>query len=191
MVKAKSTKKSVPQWPRAYARKITTIHFGYVLAHIGLVITYDSWNLLTKESINQRWTLLSVLLGLNALVWFLARLSTTHVNVYKAAIATLIVYDIALAAMYVYWERGMASLSVALFMVPIVMAVGERSRGIIISTAIISAAAYSTAVVRYFNDNYGEGFRVQLYGTVVFYGAIFLFLAWMLIAVMRTPKREH
>ncbi len=189
MAKTKRTKK-IPNWPHVYARKITTLHFGYVLAHIGLIITFDSWNLLSKTSVNQRWTLVSGLLAFNAIVWFVARKKTEHVSIYKWVIGSLIIYDIFLASMYVYWERGMASLSVTLFVVPIILAVGERSRGIIISTAIISAAAYSTAVIRYFNDNYGEGFRVQLYGTVLFYGVLFFFLAKLLITVMHTPRRE-
>jgi len=85
----------------------------------------------------------------------------------------------------------MASLSVSLFFVPIIIVAALRSQGLLVATALLSGAAYSTAAVRYFNDNYGEGFRVQLWGTVVFYSFVFFVMAWLLIAVLHTPKREH
>ncbi len=188
---SKRKAKTIAHWPHIYAKRVSKIHFAYVLAHFGLIISFDSWNLLTKDSINQRWTLIAGLFVLNIIVWFMARIQFQTNTWYKLSIFSLAIYDILIASMFVYWERGMASLSVSLFFVPIIIVAALRSQGLLVATALLSGAAYSTAAVRYFNDNYGEGFRVQLWGTVVFYSFVFFVMAWLLIAVLHTPKREH
>jgi hypothetical protein len=101
----------------------------------------------------------------------------------------LILADIGFAATNIYWERGMASRSVVLFAVPIITAATLRSRSILLAAAALSMVAYTTAAVRYFYQHYGEGYRVELWGNLLLYSAIFFVLGWLLMVIIR-PTNE-
>jgi predicted neutral ceramidase superfamily lipid hydrolase len=144
------------------------------------IVIFDAWNLLSSEAVTQRWTLAVVLLIVNTIIWYLCKVKFKNQVVYKILLVTLIVFDIIFAAINVYLQRGMASKSVMLFVMPLLSAAIVRSRSLLLATASFSAAAYSLATVRYFYDNYGQGLRVELYGEIFFYSVLFFVVAGML-----------
>ena len=180
-------KKALPRtnWLQSTAVRVTRVQFLFIAAYMVSVIIFDSWNLIAHTAVSQRWTAAGILLCLNAILWYLARMKFKNDNIYIAEILVIILADIAFAGMNVFWERGMASRAVALFAVPIITAATLRSRNALIATAALCTSAYSIAAVRYFNLHYGEGFRVELYGAVIFYSALFFVMSWLLLIVIR------
>lgn len=165
--------------------RITRVHFFYILAYMMSIIIFDSWNLITHEAVAQRWTAAGSLLIVNSIIWYICRSKLNNPGLYKLLLITLIVCDILFAAINVYWQRGMASKSVLLFVMPVIAAGLSRSRSLTLVTAMISSAVYSIACVRYFFDNYGQGYRVELYGEILFYSAFLLVIAFMMMIGFR------
>lgn len=149
------------------------------------IITFDSWNLITHEDVLKRWTAAGSLLVINSIIWYLCRSKINNDLLYKVLLITLIVCDIVFAATNVYWQRGMASKSVILFIIPIISAALVKSRSLLLATTSISAAVYSISCVRYFFENYGQGYRIELYGEIVFYSAFFFVIAVLLMISFR------
>lgn len=164
---------------------IVRIHFAYVGAYIAAIIAFDSWNLITHEGIVLRWTAAALMLTISAVVWYLVRGTLQKNTQFKLAAAVLIAADIIFAAYNVYWQRGMASKAVALFLVPIIIAAVLASRRAVLATAAICTAAYTFAAVKYFHLNYGEGYKVELYGEIGFYSAVFFIVASLLVVLIR------
>ena len=154
------------------------------------IIIFDSWNLFTHEAVSERWTFAGGLLALNSLLWYAARMKFKKESVYVNLVLLLIAADLVFAAFNVYWERGLASKSVILFAVPLITAATLRSRSTLLATSALATAAYSTATVRYFFAHYGESYRVELYGYVAFYCALFFVLSWLLFIIIR-PTKEN
>ncbi|MBA3757699.1 hypothetical protein H0X09_02440 [Candidatus Saccharibacteria bacterium] len=178
-------------WLQSTAIRVTRIHFYYIAAFLGSIIVFDSWNLLTNEAVIKFWTVGGALLVLNTLLWYISRIKFSKDLIYISSVQILVLADIVFASLVVYWQRGLASNAVALFAVPIITAAALRSRTMLMATAALSAAAYSISAVRYFYAHYGESFRVELYGEVGFYSAIFFVIAWLLLAAVSPSSKEQ
>jgi hypothetical protein len=184
-------KKQTPRagWLQTNALRVARVHFLYIVGYMLAIVIFDSWNLFTHDAVVQRWTLAAVLFVLTTILWYLSRLKFSADSVYVALVLLLILADIGFAATNIYWERGMASRSVVLFAVPIITAATLRSRSILLAAAALSMVAYTTAAVRYFYQHYGEGYRVELWGNLLLYSAIFFVLGWLLMVIIR-PTNE-
>lgn len=181
-------KKPMNQSLRHVVLRITRIHFVYIAAYLLSVVIFDSWNLITHEAVMQRWTAAGALLVINTIVWYLCRAKLKNENIYKILMIILLISDIAFAATNVYWQRGMASKAVMLFVVPVIAAGLTKSRSLLLATTAVSSAVYSIAAVRYFFENYGQGYRVELYGEVFFYSAmLFVVAGLMMISFRKAP----
>jgi len=178
------------RWLQPSAVRLTRVHFLYILAYLLVTIVFDSWNLYTHEAVTELWTAAGVLLAINVILWYIARQSFNNGAVYRGVVSALVLADIGFAAYNVYWQQGLASKSVALFAIPIVTAAALKSRSALLTTATLSAATYAVVAVRYFYQNYGEGYRVELYGTVGFYCAIFFVLALLLLVIISDSKEK-
>lgn len=183
-------KKPKLNWLQAVTVRATRFHFLYVSAFMISLVVFDSWNLIAHEAIVKFWTAAAALLALNAVCWYICRINFSSDKAYILTLQLLVLADIIFAAMVVYWERGMASSSVILFTVPLLLSGVLQSRSMLLTTAALSVAAYSTAVVKYFYENYGEGFRVELYGEIFLYGALFFIFA-AFIHVINTPRQTY
>jgi hypothetical protein len=177
-------------WLQTTALRITRVHFLYVGSYMASIIIFDSWNLYTHDAIAQRWTLAGALLALTTIFWYVCRMKFSSNTLYVVLVLLLILADIIFAAVNVFWERGLASKAVLLFAVPIISSAALRSRSTLLATATLSAVAYSIAAVRYFYLHYGESYRVELYGYMAFYCALFFVLSWLLWIVIR-PTQEN
>jgi hypothetical protein len=187
MVAKKST--YLAEWLHTTAVRVTRVHFVFILAYIVSIIVFDSWNLYTHDAARQLWTAAGVLLIINTVLWYLARMKFSKLSWYVVIVMLLVVADIIFAAYNVSWQRGLASKSVMLFAIPIVTAATLRSRSALLATTTLSAAAYSLAAVRYFFGNYGQAYRIELWGTVAFYSAVMFVLAFLLMVII-IPKNE-
>lgn len=174
--------------PRHILLRITRVHFVYVLIYMASLIIFDSSNLITHEAVLKSWTAAGALMVVNTVIWYLCRARIRNDNLYIILLIILLVCDILFAGMNVYWQRGMASKSVMLFVVPIISAGLMKSRSLVLATASVSTAVYSIAAVRYFFENYGQGYRVELYGEIAFYSAMFFVIAvLMMIGFRKAP----
>ncbi len=176
-------------WLQIAVVRVARLHFFYVAAYMVAIIAFDSWNLITHEGIVQRWTLAVCLLILTTIVWYIARGPWLKGAQHRILLGMVVVGDILFAAINVYMQRGMASKSVALFAIPLMTAAVLHSRRAILATASLCVAAYSFAAIRYFHLHYGEGFKVELYGEVGFYSAIFFVMAALLVLLV-APKKD-
>ena len=188
MVAKKS--KAVSNWLQTTAVRVTRVHFFYVAAFILVTIIFDTWNLYTHQAVSQLWTAAGILLIVNIIIWYFSRTNFSNKSVYLGLIWALIVADIIFASYNVSWQRGIASKSVFLFTIPIIMAATLRSRTNLFAVTAICAAAYSTTSVRYFFQNYGQAYRIELWGTVGFYSALFFILALLLMIII-APTSEN
>ena len=176
-------------WLQTTAVRVTRLHFVYIAAFLLSVVVFDTWNLYTHEAVSQLWTAGGIMLVITVLLWFVSRLKLSNYWLYVAFILALIAADIIFASYIVWWQRGLYSKAVMLYTIPIITAAAMRSRSILLTTTTVSVAAYSIISVRYFYQNYGLGYRVELWGTVAFYSAILFVLALLLMVIIR-PTQE-
>lgn len=174
------------QWLKDAAQRVSRAHFALVAAYMGSIIIFYAWGLVTHEAVNQRWTAAVILLVVNVIIWFFSHTRRLGQLANQGLILTLALADTIFAAFNVYWERGMASKSVILFVVPIIVVATMRQRHLLIAATTVVAAVYSMVIVRYFNLNYGEGYRVELWGNLFLYGFLFYVFAWLCYTLLRT-----
>ena len=167
---------------------VSRIHFLYVLVFAIQIVFYDAWHLITLESVMQRWIATACLLIVTTLVWYLSKNRIRNLNTYKYLTWALILADIAMASFSVYAQRGMASRAVLLFSIPILVSAILLSRSALLATATFSIAVYVVTAVMYFVIHFNEGYKIELYGEVGFYCAIFLILASLLWIIIKSKK---
>lgn len=166
----------------AITRVTRTVYF--VLAFYALsIVIFDSGNLITRESIIDRWLLFTVVLVVNTLAWYAASQKKSMFNRPSASILLLSLFLVAFAGFNTYWERGMASTSTILYALPILVVATLKSRHALIAITTLSAGMYSFAAVKYFNDFFNEGYRIQLWGQIVLYSGVIFALAWLVMVV--------
>jgi hypothetical protein len=162
--------------------RVSKFHFVYVLLYVAQTIVFHASKVITPELLLKRWVAVSGLALVTIFVWLLARTRTTTTGAYRVAISALIAADIAFAAFNVYTQRGYASKSVFLFLIPIIVAVVLVNRSALFATAATSIAVYSTITVMYFVNNFNEGYMSEMYAEIGFYSGLFLIVAGLLWA---------
>lgn len=166
---------------------LSKVHFAYAGLLALQVIVFDAAKLITPDAVLKRWQVIAMLLVITTVVWYLAKARFAHTAGYTVMTILLVLADIALASSYVYDQRGMASRAVFLYLVPLATVAILRSRSALYATAALCVAAYSTTAITYFVVNFNEGYKVELYGEVSFYSAMF-FIAAQLIWVASRPN---
>lgn len=165
--------------------RLARIHFCLILAFAATIVVYHASNLVPPENILQRWQRAALMLVITTLVWYFARIKKDGPAFQKGLVFALVLMDIGFASFLVYAERGMASLAVALYAIPITVSALLLSRNAVLATASLCTAAYGLVTVKYFVDFFNEGYKVQLYSTIGFYGAVFFVLAFLLTTIIR------
>jgi hypothetical protein len=178
-------KQSLQHWLQTHAVAAARLHFVYAAIYFSAIVLFDAWNLITPETILERW-LVGTLVFIGAcLVWYAARQKSRHNTYYQGLIYGLVALDLAVATHGVYNQRGIASKSVLLYAIAIITAAFLLSRAAIFATAAISVALYGLVCVRYFYLNPGQAYKVELYGEVAFYGALLLLLAMLIWSLLK------
>jgi hypothetical protein len=173
-------------------KRITSLHFLYVLALAIQLIVYDAGKLIAPEMTLKRWLSIGALLIINAVVWYIARNRSGKPSTLKWAIFMLVISDIMIASFNVYTQRGMASKGVLLYIIPIIIAATIARRSALIATSILCTAAYVSTTVAYFVLNFNEGYKLELYGEISFYSALFIIIAallWVFIRPIHLKKK--
>jgi len=158
-----------------------TIYFAVAIYALSIII-FDAGNLITREVVIQRWTLASIMLLINTLVWFMASIDHKHLTNHLA-VYILTAGFITFAGYSTYWERGMASTSTLFYVLPLLVIATLKNRHSLIATAVLTAGTYAFAAVKYFNDFFNEGYRIQLWGHIVLYCGMIMVSAWLLMIV--------
>lgn len=167
-------------------QRTTRAHFAFVVAYIGSMIILYAWKAVTNEAFGMRWTLAGILLAVNTVIWFISHMRSTTRSQLVLMTLVLALADLTFAGINVYLSRGMASIYAFLFIMPLLTVAILRSRLMMISAATFASATYSTAAVLYFTNNYGEGFKVELWGTIFMFSSLFFVLAWQIYTIFRT-----
>lgn len=167
---------------------VCKVHFALVLLLVGQTILYDASKLIPPEGLLDRWVIIAMLLAVTGSVWYFAKSGGGNLVVNKSLLLTLIASDIGMASFYVYDTRGFASRAVFLFIIPIIIAGLLLSRAALFATAILCIAAYSLTAIAYFTWNFNEGYKVELYGEVGFYSAMFLIVAGLLTTILHAKR---
>lgn len=175
-------------WLQTNTVRVARTHFALVLAYAALVVAHDAWGLITASALIQRWGIAVSMLVVTTAVWFISRHTALSSQIYNSLVMILVAMDILFAGFVVYSGRGMASRGVALFAIPIIISAITLSRSAIFATASVCAGAYSYAAVKYFTDHPSEGYKVELYGDLLFYGASFFIVAALLWVIVRAVQ---
>jgi len=182
------SKKSKVSWLRINIVRLSRIHFLYVLLFIAQILVYDAWNLIAPTAVMQRWIVVGGMLIVTTAVWFLAHNRTQNTTVYRALVGVLLLQDIGVASFFVYSERGMASRAVMLYAVPIIISAVLKNSRAVFATAVFCSATYVATTVSYFVLNFNEGYKIELYGEVIFYCVTFLLLSLLLSVIIRSRQ---
>jgi hypothetical protein len=147
------------------------------------IVIFDSGNLITREAVIDRWTLLSGLLVVNTLCWLISA-QMSHLFSSRVILRSILAVSmLVVAGLTTYWERGMASTSTLFYVLPLLIIVTLKNRRMLLATATLAATTYAFATVKYFNDFFNEGYRIQLWGHIVLYGGTIFVCAWLLMVV--------
>lgn len=168
--------------------RVARVHYIYAAAFVIQVIIYDAWQLIPPAVVLKRWIMIAALVVATTIIWYLAHIRARTTVLYKILTILLIIADIAIASFCVYTQRGMASRAVALYVVPLIVAAILASRTALLATATLCTAAYVTTAVSYFVLNFNEGYKIELYGEIGFYSAVFFVVAALLWTIIRPPK---
>lgn len=153
------------------------IHFALAAIFVLSTIIFDAWKLITPDVVLQRWTLAALLLIVATGIWYSSHFAGKNKVFHNILGFFLIFTDLLIATILVYNERGMASRSIILYAVPIITSGIVASRRAVYATASLATALYTLAAVRYFVLNFNEGYKIELYGTIGLYSAVFFIIA--------------
>lgn len=175
-------------WLQVSSVRITRVRFVLIAVFIINTIAADAWNLIPPGNVLQRWTLIAAIAIANTLFWYASRGSSRSGGYYKALIYGQIVMDILVISLLIYSQRGIASLAVALYAVPLISSAVLLTRSALFATATLCASAYALSSIRYQFLHPGESYKVELYAELFLYGALFFVLAALLHIVIRSKK---
>lgn len=180
-------KKSTKQNSRAFSslsltRITRTIYFLLGFYALSIVI-FDSGNLITREALIDRWLLFSFVLLINTLAWYFASQKGNFFHKPSLGIFLITFGLLAFAGFTTYWERGMASTSTIFYVLPLLTIAVLKNRHALIATATLAAGTYALSAVKYFNDFFNEGFRIQLWGSIILYGGVIFTCTWLIMEI--------
>lgn len=189
------TKKQKAESQRLQQANSRTIKLGLVFVAIYAITTliYQLWKLMTPDILQQRWIIVIATLSIVLALWWFSRNRNLPPLYYRGIILMQILMYLGIGAYSIYAERGMASNSIILFTIPLVIVAIEYSSKTLIATAVLCSAVYATTAIKYFKDYPSEGYKIELYGGLVFYVSIlFLITAflWVLVRSRSYSKQK-
>ena len=144
----------------------------------GFILANQAWGLQTREVLNTQWAALAVTTAVFAL---LAILSFKPKQSYTYYVSILLLQSLAyifFISLIIYYQRGMASNAIVLYSLPIIAMMLSRTAVAIFAVSIASITGYTLAILKYFQDFPSEGYKIELYGQMLFYGFILLLIAY-------------
>lgn len=166
--------------------RVTKLGFLFIAMYAVSTLIYKLWKLMTPDILLQRWTITLITLGIIGTLWWFSRTRNLSPAYYKGLILLQIFMYLGIAAYSIYTERGMASNSIILFTIPLVIVALEYSGKALMAITALSILVYSSTAMKYFKDFPSEGYKVELYGGIVFYASVLLIISGMLWVLMRS-----
>lgn len=166
--------------------RVTRTLYGFLGIVALATVIFDAGNLVTKDAVIDRWTALFVVFVVNTIAWFIASEGTAFSKRILVLLVSLTL--LGFAGAMTYWERGMASTSTILYTLPLLSVAILKNRHALIATTALCIATYAFASVKYFNDFFNEGYRIQLWGSIVMYSGLFAVVAWLIMILTGLRK---
>lgn len=188
MAVSMADKTVLKNWLQVSSVRITRVRFAIVGIFIINTIAADAWNLIPPNVVLQRWTLLGVAAIANTVFWYASRTQAKSSAYYKALIYAQIILDILMVTLLIYSQRGIDSLAVIFYALPLISSAVLLTRSALYATATLCASAFAIACIRYQFFHPGESYKVELYAELFMYGAFFFVIAALLHIVIRSKK---
>ncbi len=173
---------------RQNSRRAALLGFAFVGIYIVSILIFTAWKLMTREALTDRWTVAVVALAANTVLWIFSTKKGLAPLYYRGIIFLLICMYIGIATFSIYSERGMASNAIILYAIPLVIASLVYSARALFATAALCSITYSAAAISYFKHFPSEGYKIELYGQLVFYSAVLFLIAALLWVVSRSKR---
>jgi hypothetical protein len=175
---------------RANLSRMLKIHFLYIFALAIQIIVFDAGMLIEPVVVFRRWILVLSSLVVFTFLWYLMQKNNVSQGILRRVVLSLILVDVTIASFYVYTQRGMASKAVFLYIMPLLVAACMQRKKALLSAGVLCVAAYLISVIAYFNLNFNEGYKIELYGEAGFYSAMLLLIALALWILVRPRKNS-
>ncbi len=168
---------------------LSRLNFAFLAVYAAFIIIFDSSNVITRESTYHRWMFEGLLFFVFTVFWVVINKVHSSAVIFTALVGC-VVAELALAGFMTYWERGMASTSTLLYLLPIISMALWKSRTFTIAVSLLASAMYMVSSTKYFYDFFNEGYRVQLYGEIFFYSAVFIIFGTMIANLAHASKQK-
>lgn len=168
--------------------RTTKLGFVFVTIYALSTLIYQLWKLMTPEVLMQRWLISVLVLTVITSLWWYSRSRNLSPAYYKGIIFLQIIMYLAIGAYSIYMERGMASNSIILFTIPLIIIALEYSGKALFATATLCSLVYATSAISYFKNYPSEGYKVELYGGILFYVSILYLIAGLLWVLIRSKN---
>ena len=175
---------------RANLSRMLKIHFLYIFVLSIQLIVFDAGMLIEPVVVLRRWILVLSSLVAFTFLWYVIQKKNVSQDILRRVVLSLIVVDVTIASFYVYTQRGMASKAVFLYIMPLLVVACMQRKKALLSASVFCVAAYLISVIAYFNLNFNEGYKIELYGEAGFYSAMLLLIALALWILVRPRKNS-
>ncbi len=166
--------------------RVTRLGFVFVGIYAISTLIYKLWKLMTPDILMQRWIICLVVLSITSTLWWFSRSRNLSAVYYKGIIMLQILMYLGVASYSIYAERGMASNSIILFTIPLIIVALEYNTKALLATTALCILVYSSTAIKYFRDFPSEGYKVELYGGIMFYASILILISSMIWVLMRS-----
>lgn len=171
--------------------RVSKLGFVFSAIYASTTLIFKLWKLITPEILIQRWVISLLVFSITLALWWYSRSRNLSPTYYKGIILIQIIMYLAIGSYSIYTERGMASNSIILFTIPLIIIALEFSTKALFATATLCSMVYATSAIKYFKNFPSEGYKVELYGGIAFYVSILYLISallWVLITSKTTSK---
>lgn len=170
--------------------RTSKLGFIFVAIYSATTLIYKLWKLVTPDILLQRWIISLVVLSVVTLLWWYSKSRNLSPVYYKGIIFLQIMMYLVVGSNSVYMERGYASNSVILFTIPLVIVALGYSGKALAATATLCSLVYSFIMIQYFKNFPSEGYKVELYGGIVFYVSVIYLITALLWVLVRSKNKQ-
>lgn len=185
-------KQKLAESKRLQKASLNTSRLGFVFIAIyaATVLIYKLWKLVTPNILQQKLFVIIIMTMVTLSIWWFSRIRKLAPSTYKVLIFLQALMYIIVAGYNIYTERGMASNSIILFVIPLTVVALAFNGKSLLATALISSAVYAGVAIKYFMNFPSEGYKVELYGGIVFYTSIIYLISAMLWLLIRSRQQR-
>lgn len=181
-------KQTLTNWLQISSLRLTRVRFVLLAIFVVNTIADDAWHLIPSMTAMDRWVAIGAVGFVNTVLWYASRNNVKSEMYYKTLIYIQVLLDILVVSLLIFSQRGIASRAVMLYTLPLIGSAVLLTRSAIYATAALCVSAYTIAIMRYQYLHPSEGYKIELYGELFFYGAAFFIVAALLQILIRPKK---